>query len=295
MIAALIIMFREIVEAGLIVGIVLAATRNVPGRNPWIVGGLAAGVAGSLLVAVFAGAIATLFEGAGQEIFNAAVLALAVVMLVWHNIWMARHGRELAAEFKAAGAAVLNGSKTLLALAVVVGVAVLREGAEAVLFLYGVVVSDQSSKGELLAGGVAGLALGGAVSALTYFGLVRIPARHLFAVTTVLLSLLAAGMAAQAVDFLHKSGVTEALAQTVWDTSALLSDKSLPGRALHTLIGYTDRPSLLQLCAWAGTLLVIYGLTRFFAAGPPVRFQSPPLVIRKASPALARNKLRDPA
>jgi high-affinity iron transporter len=275
MLAALIIIFREILEAGLIIGIVLAATRNVPGRDPWIAGGLAAGLAGSVLVAFFA--------GAGQELFNAAILALAVVMLVWHNIWMARHGRELAAEFKAAGAAVLNGSKTLLALAVVVGVAVLREGSEAVLFLYGIVISDLSTKSELLAGGLAGLALGGAVSALTYFGLVKIPSRHLFAVTTVLLSLLAAGMAAQAADFLHRGGVIEALAQTAWDSSAILSDKSLPGRALHTLIGYTDRPSLLQLFAWAGTLLVIYGLTRFFAAGPPVRFQAAPMVIRKAS------------
>ena len=273
MIAALIIMFREIVEAGLIVGIVLAATRNVPTRNPWIVGGLGAGVAGSVLVAVFAGAIAGLFEGAGQELFNAAVLALAVVMLVWHNIWMARHGRELAAEFKAAGAAVMNGSKTLLALAVVVGVAVLREGAEAVLFLYGVAVSEASSKSEMLTGGFIGVALGAAVSALTYLGLLKIPARHLFAVTTVLLSLLAAGMASQSVDFLQRAGVTELFSQQVWDTSALLSEKSLAGRALHTLVGYADRPSLLQLAAWAGTLLVIYALTRYFAPGQPARFQ----------------------
>jgi high-affinity iron transporter len=266
MIAALIIMFREVVEAGLIVGIVLAATRAVPGRNGWIAGGFLGGIAGSLFVAYFANALSALFEGAGQELFNAGVLSLAVVMLVWHNIWMARHGRELAAEFKAAGAAVRAGSKTLLALAIVVGVAVLREGAEAVLFLYGVAVSDTSSKAELLTGGFAGLALGGAISALTYAGLLRIPPHRLFAVTTVLLSLLAAGMASQAVDFLHKAGVTEFLSQTAWDSSALLSDASLAGRALHTLIGYTDRPSALQLVTYVATLAAIYVLTRVFSA-----------------------------
>ena len=273
MLAALIIMFREIVEAGLIVGIVLAATRNVPARNPWIAGGLLAGLAGSLLVAFFASSISNLFAGAGQELFNAGVLSLAVVMLVWHNIWMARHGRELAAEFKATGAAVLNGSKTLLALSVVVGVAVLREGAEAVLFLYGVAVSDAASKSELLFGGFAGVALGGVVSALTYLGLVKIPSRHLFAVTTVMLSLLAAGMASQAVDFLQRGGVTEILSQTAWDTSWLLSEKSLVGRALHTLVGYTSQPSFLQIAAYAATLLAIYVLTRLFAPDQPVRFQ----------------------
>ena len=277
MIAALIIMFREVVEAGLIVGIVLAATRAVPGRDGWIAGGFLGGILGSLAVAYFAGALSALFEGAGQELFNAGVLMLAVVMLVWHNIWMARHGRELAAEFKAAGAAVRNGSKSLLALAVVVGIAILREGAEAVLFLYGIAVSDASSKAELLAGGLAGVALGGVVSGLTYVGLLRIPQRHLFAVTTVLLSLLAAGMASQAVDFLHKAGVTEALSQTAWDTSALLSDKSLPGRALHTLIGYTDRPSILQIVAFVATLAAILGLTRLFSAAPvPVVLASKP-------------------
>ena len=284
MIAALIIMFREVVEAGLIVGIVLAATRAVPGRNGWIAGGFMGGILGSLAVAYFAGALSALFEGAGQELFNAGVLILAVVMLIWHNIWMARHGRQLAAEFKAAGAAVREGSKSLLALAVVVGVAVLREGAEAVLFLYGIAVSDMSSKGELLAGGIGGVALGAVVSALTYAGLLRIPPRHLFAVTTLLLSLLAAGMASQAVDFLHKAGVTEWLSQTAWNTSAALSDKSLVGRALHTLIGYTDQPSVLQIVAFVATLAVIFALTRLFSAAPaPARVQLAPTPVRKAS------------
>ena len=138
MIAALIIVFREVFEAGLIIGIVLAVTRTVPHRNQWIGGGVLAGVLAACLVAVFAGALSNLFAGMGQELFNAAILAIAVVMLTWHNVWMARHGSELAGELRAAGQAVVEGSKSLLALAVVVGVAVLREGSEVVLFLYGV-------------------------------------------------------------------------------------------------------------------------------------------------------------
>ena len=98
MLAALIIVFREVFEAGLIVGIVLAVTRAVAGRGWWISGGVAAGVLGACIVAAFAGALSSAFAGVGQEMFNAAVLGLAVVMLTWHNVWMARHGRELAAE-----------------------------------------------------------------------------------------------------------------------------------------------------------------------------------------------------
>src|ERR1700754_3383981 len=138
MIPALIIVFREVIEAGLIVGIVLAATRGVPNRGRAVSLGAAVGVLGACLVAVFAGELASLFQGSGQEYFNASILLLAVVMLTWHNVWMASHGRDMARELKAAGHQVRTGERTLSALSVVVGVAVLREGAEVVLFLYGI-------------------------------------------------------------------------------------------------------------------------------------------------------------
>ena len=118
MIAALIIVFREVFEAGLIIGIVLAVTRTVPHRNQWIAGGVLAGILAACVVAIFAGALSNLFAGMGQELFNAAILSLAVVMLTWHNVWMARHGKELAGELAAAGRAVVEGSKSLFALAV---------------------------------------------------------------------------------------------------------------------------------------------------------------------------------
>src|ERR1700704_3293725 len=172
MLAALIIVFREVFEAGLIIGIVLAVTRTVSGRNRWIGGGVLAGVLAACVVAVFAGAISRLFAGMGQELFNAAILGLAVVMLTWHNVWMARHGSELAAELRAAGQAVVEGQKSLLALAVVVGVAVLREGSEVVLFLYGVLAADTDTSWSVALGGLFGLALGALVCVLTYLGLV---------------------------------------------------------------------------------------------------------------------------
>src|SRR5205807_3586776 len=199
----LIIVFREVFEAGLIIGIVLAVTRTVLHRNLWIGGGVLAGVAGACLVAAFAGALSNLFAGMGQELFNAAILGIAVVMLTWHNVWMAHHGREIAGEMRAVGQAVADGTRSLLALAVVVGVAVLREGSEVALFLYGVAASDGGSALSPAIGGIIGLALGAAVCLLTYFGLMRIPPRALFATTTVLITLLAAGMAAQAVPFLE--------------------------------------------------------------------------------------------
>ena len=97
MLGALIIVFREVIEAGLIIGIVLAVTRGVPGRGHWVAGGVAVAALGAALLAVFAESISSAFEGAGQEMFHASVLGIAVAMLMWHNAWMARHGQEMAA------------------------------------------------------------------------------------------------------------------------------------------------------------------------------------------------------
>lgn len=267
MIAALIIVFREVFEAGLIIGIILAVTRGVAHRNGWIVGGIAAGVIGACIVAAFTGALSALFEGMGQEVFNAAVLGIAVVMLTWHNVWMAKHGREMAQDMRAVGKAVAEGSKSLLALAIVIAVAVLREGSEVALFLYGVLATDGGTGWSIFGGGVIGLVLGALVSVLTYAGLLAIPVRHLFLVTTVLIALLAAGMAAQAVNFLERAGIVTAFDAIAWDSSWLLSQGSLLGHALHSLMGYSDQPTQMQVIVYVAVLVVTYILMRIFS--PP--------------------------
>jgi high-affinity iron transporter len=200
-------------------------------------------------------------------LFNAAVLGVAVVMLMWHNAWMARHGREIAAEMRQIGMAVSEGAKPLTALAIVVGLAVLREGSEVVLFLYGIFASGTSGT-ALFVGGLLGVAAGAAFTALTYFGLVAIPNRYIFSVTSWLIALLAAGLAAQSVQFLNNAGWAVVLDRTVWDTSWMLSEGSIPGRLLHTLIGYTERPTELQLITYIVVLILMGLLMRVARLAP---------------------------
>jgi high-affinity iron transporter len=269
---AAVIVFREVVEAGLIIGIVLAATRALPHRGRWVALGVLAGIAGASVVALFAEGISDAFAGSGQELLNASVLGAAVLMLMWHSAWMARHGREMAIEMAAVGQSVSAGARPMTALAVVVGIAVLREGAEIVLFLYGIVATGTSGS-SLLLGGALGIAAGAVLTALTYFGLLAVPTRHVFTVTTVLIALLAAGMAAQAVHFLDAAGVIDVLSNRLWDSSGFLPQDSLLGRLLHTLIGYTDRPTELQLVAYLATLAAI-ALTTWIAAPPRRRAQA---------------------
>ena len=254
MLAALLIVFREVFEAGLIVGIVLAATEGIAGRGRWVAGGILAGLTGAGIVALLADAISNALVGVGQEAFNAAVLIVAVAMLSWHCLWMGKHGREMAGAFKALGHDVAAGRKTLAAMAIVVAVAILREGSEVVLFLFGIAAGGGESPATMIAGSVLGLAAGAATSWVLYRGLLIIPPRRLFAITNILIALLAAGMAGQAAVFLNKANLVPSLGDQLWDTSNILADDTLIGRALHVLTGYADRPMGVQLLAWAAVL-----------------------------------------
>lgn len=258
MLATAIIVFREVLEAALVVSIVLAAAKGVAGRGRWVSLGVLLGIVGACVVATFAGAIASAVEGRGQEFLNAGILLAAVAMLGWHNIWMSQHGRELAREMTAAGRDVASGVKPLSVLMIVVMVAVLREGSETVLFGYGIYASGADA-GAMLAGAALGVVGGLFAGALLYKGLLRIPTRYLFTVTGWMILLLAAGMAADAAGFLTQAGVLPTLGNSIWNTSWLLTEHSLIGRVLHILIGYTQRPSGMQLLFYVAALALIGG------------------------------------
>lgn len=267
MLAVAIIVFREVLEASLVIGIVLAASRGLPGRGKWVAGGIAAGLLSAMVVAAFTDQIAMALNGSGQEIFNATVLFGAVLMLGWHNVWMSRHAKEHVVEARRVGNEVLSGTRPLYALAVICGLAVGREGSEIVLFVYGIVAAQGGGAVSLLSGGVIGLAVGVAVGAALYLGLLTIPLRHLFSVTSWMILLLASGMASQGAAFLLQADLVPQLGN-LWDTSRFLSEQSVLGQALHALIGYVPRPTGIQLVFYLGTLILIAVLMRVFGRVP---------------------------
>jgi len=253
-----IIVFREVLEASIIIGILAAATRNIPGSRRWLVAGMLAGLVGSGVVAASTDAIGSLANGIGQEIFNAIVLGIAVLMLAWHNIWMASHGAVLAANAKLVGRNIRDGNSECSALLVIVGLAVLREGSETVLFLYGIAASGDGGQSSMMFGGMVGMLLGIAVGYTLYAGLLRVPMRWFFAATGILVLLLAAGMASQAARFLIQADLLPSLAAPLWDTSAVLPENGLPGMLLHSLIGYDSRPAGMQIVFYLTALIAIF-------------------------------------
>jgi high-affinity iron transporter len=263
MLATAVIMFREVLEAALIIAIVLGASRGIEGRGRWVAAGIGLGLLGATIVAIMADVASSAFSGNGQAILNAVILLGAVVMLTWHNVWMSAHGKQLSSELKAVGLDVQSGQRPLTALLVITLAAVMREGSEAVLFLWAIATSGEQSLNMVL-GGLGGVVAGIMVGLLLYLGLLRIPVRHFFSITSWLILLLASGLAAQAAGFLNQIGLLPSMGNGIWNTSGILSQSSIAGQLLHILVGYIARPSGIEVVFYAGTFLTILILMRTY-------------------------------
>lgn len=257
MFSSALIVFRESLEAALLIGIFAAAANGLPQRNRWIGAGIAAGLSGALIVAALSEPLANFASGAGQDLFNAIVLGVAILMLAWHNIWMATHGAEMAQQARRVVAEVRSGNRALSAIALAIALAVLREGSETVLFIYGIAANAETGMVNLVAGSVLGFAGGACTGVAIYAGLLRVPVRSLFSVTSALILLLAAGMAGQMARFLIQADWLPSLASPIWDSSWLLSGTSTLGSILHILIGYEAKPTGTQALFYFTTLLTI--------------------------------------
>lgn len=263
MISALIIVFREMLEMALVLGVLLAATKGMPGTRRWIgLGGLA-GAGGAVLIALFMDELENAATGDGEFLFNAGVLMLASILIAWTVIWMSQHGREMAARMHHVGQSVTEGELPKTALAIVSMTAVMREGGEAVFFLFGAAQSIHDDGFSILLGGFLGVLSGALVGYVIYKGLVHIPLKHLFGVVGWILILLAAGMASQAAQNLVVIDILPSLMDPVWNSSGWLPESSFVGEVLHVMFGYTDQPSGMQMLIFSLSLLVIASLNRY--------------------------------
>jgi len=256
MLGTAIIIFRETLEAALIVGLVLAATRGVGKRVRWISAGIGGGILGAVLLALVADKIGSMAEGMGQEVLNASILFAAVLMLSWHLLWMKSHAIEMTNKLRQVGNAVTIGDKEPVVLAVIIGLAILREGSESVLFLYGLAAAG-SNITEMFSGSVLGLLAGVAAGTVLYLGIARIPTGKLFQVSGWLILLLTAGLASQAVAFLVQADMVPAMGYAIWDSSSLLSESGVVGRVLHILVGYVDKPMGIQILVYLLTVGIL--------------------------------------
>jgi high-affinity iron transporter len=257
MFATALIVFRETLEAALFIGIIAAATRGLLRRTQWLSLGVAAGCVGAVGVALAMARISSLGNGLGQDYLNIGIITVALLMLTWHCVWISTHSRETAREAKQMGLAAKDGSSSLWALSIAVALAVLREGSETVVFVYGFMSGSAQGTDSMLLGVGIGLFTGAACGVLIYQGLTKIKTQHFFTVTNAWVLIMAGALAAQLARALAQSGLVQLWTEPLWDTSSALSMDSALGSIFRALVGYDARPSGLQILFYAGAITMI--------------------------------------
>lgn len=251
MLNALIVVWRESLEAMLVIGVLLAWIAHQP-QPARLRRGLWLGAAGGVLLALTLGAatfaVQSQFAGTTLEIFQLAMLLFAAGLIVQMVLWMQRHGRHMKRELegqaaRAAGAAGIGA---------VAALAVAREGAETVVFLYGLgMEAGAGTLTGLLGAAATGFVLAAATAWLVARGARFLSYRVLFRASAIALLLIANSLLTAGVDRLLSMDWLPPLLDPVWDTSALLADSGGLGRVLADFTGYRARPTGLLLLACA--------------------------------------------
>lgn len=245
MLAALLITFREGLEAALIVGIVLSVLRRVgrSDRSASVWWGVGTATFVSALAALVLNAVGVALEGRSEQVFEGLTMLLACGILTWMILWMQRQGRrtQTGLEQSAQRAIASDNARMLFGLAFV---AVLREGVETALFL--TAAAFRATAGETLIGGALGLLAAVVVGWLVYVVGKQLNLRAFFRATGVLLILFAAGLLAHGVHELQEAALLPVVVEHIWDINPLLSEDSALGSLLKALFGYNGNPSLLE-------------------------------------------------
>lgn len=252
MLNAFIIVWRESLEAMLVIAVVLAWIARQPAparlrRGVWIgaAGGLA--LAAALGAATFAAR--SQLQGEALEAFHAAIALVSAGLIVQMVAWMRRHGAQMRRELEARA----DCNSGALGVGLVTALAVAREGAETMVFIYGLGLESQTPGVSMLFGAAAAGLAGALVCARAIArGARRLNPRALLRASEVLLLVIAVAMLGHGIERLIGLDWLPALMDPVWDSSSLLDDGAGLGRALADLAGYRARPT--------GILLVAYGL-----------------------------------
>ena len=253
---------REGVEAALIIAIICAYLAKTGNRQhfPKVAAGagLAIGLSAVLGIILFVsvGGLQEPYE----QIFEAITLFAAAAVVTWMLFWMRRQARSVKGELQAAvDRALDDGSVT--ALAVLVFVAVIREGLETSLFLVGQANSADRGAPSILVGALIGLAIAAALGVGFYQGSRRLNLATFFRWTGVALIFIAAGLLSVGVHELIEIGVIPFGTQTLFDLSGVLPQSAeggnVLGQFLWALFGYSSTPELTTFVAWLTYVVVV--------------------------------------
>ena len=254
---AFVITLREGFEAALILGIVYTYLQKIGARRHYHYatrGGLL-GVLASIGLGVIVTALSGPLLDIGPDVIALSVIFLAVVVLTWHGYWMRQHARAVKGDIQRQ-IDEAQATHRMWIIGVIAFTGVFREGAETVLFLWGLLTQATTASGWASAlGAVLGLIMAASLGWAIFRGGQHVSLKRFFGVTAVFLLLLAAGMFSTGIGRLEMMGALPAT-PTAWDTTFLLDDHGFVGGFLNGLIGYRSRPSVLEVGSYVLYLIV---------------------------------------
>ncbi|WP_341790579.1 FTR1 family protein [Rickettsia endosymbiont of Polydrusus tereticollis] len=252
------IVFRECLEISLLLGIILAVIKQIEKSRLYIIAGILLGVVSASIFAFFTRKISLSFGGMGDELFDSCVMILTTILISWTIIWMQGYGVKVKLHLNDLSAKISEGSGSYIMLVLLVASTILREGAEIIILVYSISSIETLTSSVYLQGVIIGTTTGFLLGLIIYFGLIKITnQKYIFKISTILLMLIAGGFAASAAGILTSSGLITFLSDQLWDSSWLISDKSITGKVLHIVTGYIARPNGLQVVAYFFTIGLI--------------------------------------
>ena len=263
MLGALLITFREGLEAALIIGILLAYLARTDNRRAfthvWLGTGLA--VTASLIAGVVIYFSFGKLEGRAEEIFEGFAMVLAAGILTWMIFWMRKQAINMKGELQTQLQSVLSGGSSF-GLVVLAFIAVAREGIETVLFLFAATRIAESQV-LFISGGLLGLALAIAMGYSLYRDTSRLNLSAFFNITGILLILFAAGLLAHGIHEFQEAGIIPTVVEHMWDMNQMLPEDSIFGRFLTAIFGYNANPSMIEVITYVSYLVIAF--TAYFS------------------------------
>jgi high-affinity iron transporter len=268
MAATFVVTLREAFEAALLLGIVYTFLDRIGARAQWryVTTGGALGLVASVLMGIGVTSVSGPLLDLGPDVIATVVIFAAVVLLTWHSWWMRRHASALRGDV-VRRIEEARASRKFWVVGLIAFTGVFREGAETVLFLWGLLAQASVGSWAGITGGVLGVLVAAVLGWAIFHGGRQINVRTFFTVTTVILLLVAAGLFSTGLGKLQALGVLPTT-EPVWDTSTLLDDHGTVGSFLGALVGYRARPSAVEVAGWslylvlAGTLVMRAGARR---------------------------------
>lgn len=256
MLANFLIGLREGLEAGIIVGILVAYLNKLGRRD--VLPRLWIGIGAAIGISLATGAILTWgpygLSFQGQEILGGSLSILAVGLVTWMIFWMGSHARGLKHDLQTKLDAAVSGAG--MGIVVVGFVSVGREGVEIALFIW---ASVNSSGNALIGtlGAVLGILTACIIAYLIYRGFVRINLSRFFTWTGFFLILVAAGVLLYGIGDLQEAGVVPGWGQAAFSLAQLVPPSSWYGTLLGGLFNFTPEPTWAQFFGWLAYLVVV--------------------------------------